>query len=43
MKSNVFFSDLKVGFAKTLPDKLAVLLDRANLKAKIQREGSGRC
>jgi len=38
MKSNVFFSDLKVGFGKTLPDKLAVLLDRANVKAKINEK-----
>jgi uncharacterized Fe-S center protein len=38
MKSNVFFSDLKVGFGKTLLDKLAVLLDRANLKAKINEK-----
>ena len=38
MKSNVFFSDLKVGFGKTLLDKLAVLLDRANLKGKINEK-----
>ena len=38
MKSNVFFSDLKVGFGKTLLDKLAVLLDRANLKGKIDEK-----
>jgi uncharacterized protein len=38
MKSNVFFSDLKVGFGKTLLDKLAVLLDRAHLKEKIDEK-----
>ncbi len=38
MKSNVFFSDLTVGFGKTLLDKLAVLLDRANLKGKINEK-----
>jgi uncharacterized Fe-S center protein len=38
MKSNVFFSDLKVGFGKTLLDKLAVLLDRAGLKGKINEK-----
>lgn len=38
MKSNVFFSDLKVGFGKTLLDKLAVLLDRADLKGKIKEK-----
>jgi uncharacterized protein len=38
MKSNVFFSDLRVGFGKTLLDKLAALLDRANLKEKIREK-----
>ena len=38
MKSNVFFSDLKVGFGKTLLDKLAVLLDRADLKGRIKEK-----
>ena len=38
MKSDVFFSDLKVGFGKTLLDKLAVLLDRANLRGKINEK-----
>ncbi len=36
MKSQVFFSDLKVGSGKTLLDKLATLLDRAHLKGKIR-------
>jgi uncharacterized Fe-S center protein len=35
MKSNVFFSDLKVGSGKTLLDKLDALLDRVDLKEKI--------
>ena len=38
MKSNVFFSDLKVTSGKTLLDKLATLLDRANLKSKIREK-----
>jgi uncharacterized Fe-S center protein len=36
MKSNVFFSDLKVDAKKTLFDKLDTLLDRTNLKGKIK-------
>ncbi|MEW6375235.1 MAG: DUF362 domain-containing protein [Thermodesulfobacteriota bacterium] len=35
MKSNVYFSDLKVG-GKTLLDKLDTLLDRTDLKGKIR-------
>jgi hypothetical protein len=36
MKSNVYFSDLKVEAKKTLFDKLDTLLDRAGLKGKIR-------
>ena len=38
MKSFVFFSDLKVESGKTLLDKLDILLDRADLKAKIREK-----
>jgi len=38
MKSDVFFSDLKVGSGKTLFDKLDTLLDRADLKGKIREK-----
>jgi len=38
MKSSVFFSDLKVESGKTLLDKLDILLDRADLKAKIREK-----
>ena len=38
MKSSVFFSDLKVESGKTLLDKVNILLDRANLKAKIREK-----
>jgi hypothetical protein len=38
MKRPVFFSDLKVESAKTLLDKLEVLLDRADLKGKIREK-----
>jgi uncharacterized Fe-S center protein len=38
MKSNVFFADLKVGFGKTLFDKLDTLLDRTDLKGKIREK-----
>ena len=38
MKSDVFFSDLKVGPGKTLLDKLDTLLDRADVKGKIREK-----
>ena len=38
MKSNVFFSDLKVSSEKTLHHKLDILLDRAHLKEKIREK-----
>ena len=38
MKSNVFFSDLKVSSDKTLLDKLDILLDRTHLKEKIREK-----
>lgn len=38
MKSNVFFSDLKVEAKKTLFDKLDTLLDRTDLKGKIKEK-----
>ena len=38
MKSSVFFSDLKVESGKTLLDKVDILLDRADLKAKIREK-----
>jgi uncharacterized Fe-S center protein len=38
MKNNVFFADLKVGFGKTLFDKLDTLLDRIDLKGKIREK-----
>ena len=38
MKSNVFFSDLKVSSEKTLLDKLDILLDRTHLKEKIREK-----
>ena len=38
MKSPVFFSDLKVESKKTLLDKLDILLDRADLKGKINEK-----
>ena len=38
MKSDVFFSDLKLGSGKTLFDKLDTLLDRADLKGKIREK-----
>jgi uncharacterized protein len=38
MKSNVFFSDLKVEAKKTLFDKLDILLDRTDLKGKIKEK-----
>jgi len=38
MKSNVFFSDLKVSSDKTLLDKLDILLDRTLLKEKIREK-----
>lgn len=38
MKSNVFFSDLKVSSDKTLLDKLDILLDRAHLKEKVREK-----
>lgn len=38
MKSNVFFSDLKVESKKTLFDKLDILLDRTDLKEKIKEK-----
>jgi len=38
MKSNVFFSDLKVGSNKTLLDKLDILLDRTHLKEKVREK-----
>jgi hypothetical protein len=38
MKSDVFFSDLKVGSGRTLLDKLDGLLDRADLKGKIREK-----
>src|SRR4030066_1662682 len=38
MKSNVFFSDMKVEAKKTLFDKLDPLLDRADLKGKIREK-----
>src|SRR4030043_546222 len=38
MKSNVFFSDLKVEAKKTLFDKLDILLDRNDLKGKIKEK-----
>ena len=38
MKSDVFFSDLKVGSGKTLFDKLDTLLDRADVKGKISEK-----
>jgi uncharacterized Fe-S center protein len=38
MKSDVFFSDLKLGSGKTLFDKLDTLLDRADLKGKISEK-----
>lgn len=38
MKSNVFFSDLRVQSKKTLFDKLDALLDRTDLKGKIKEK-----
>lgn len=38
MKSAVFFSNLRTGSEKNLPDGLDVLLDRANLKGKIREK-----
>jgi uncharacterized Fe-S center protein len=38
MKSNVFFSDLKVEPKKTLFDKLNILLDRTDLKGKMKEK-----
>ena len=38
MKSNVFFSDLRVETKKTLFDKLDILLDRTDLKGKIKEK-----
>jgi uncharacterized Fe-S center protein len=38
MKSNVFFSDLKVSSDKTLLDKLDILLDRTHLREKIREK-----
>ena len=38
MKSSVFFSNLKVESGKTLLDKVNILLDRADLKAKIREK-----
>jgi uncharacterized Fe-S center protein len=38
MKSNVFFSDLKVSPGKTLLDKLDILLDRTHLKEKTREK-----
>jgi uncharacterized Fe-S center protein len=38
MKSDVFFSDLRVGSGKTLLDKLDTLLDRADLKGKLREK-----
>jgi hypothetical protein len=36
MKSSVFFSDLRAESGRTLLDKLEILLDRANLRAKVK-------
>ena len=41
MKSNVFFSDLKVGSGKTLLDKLDILLGSVRSERKDQGEGPG--
>jgi len=38
MKSNVFFSDLRVSSGKTLLDKLDILLDRVDIKRKIREK-----
>jgi len=38
MKSNVFFSDLKVESKKTLFDKIDILLERTDLKGKIKEK-----
>jgi uncharacterized Fe-S center protein len=38
MRSAVFFADLKVGFRKTLFDKLETLLDHADLTGKIREK-----
>ena len=38
MKSNVFFSDLRVETKKTLFDKLDILLDRTDLKGKTKEK-----
>ena len=38
MKSQVFFSDLKVEPNKTLFDKINLLLDRTDLKAKVKEK-----
>jgi uncharacterized protein len=38
MKSQVFFTDLRVGSGKNLLDKLEALLDRTDLKGKIQEK-----
>ena len=41
MKSNVFFSDLNVESGKTIFDKLDILLDRVDLKGKIEKKDLG--
>jgi uncharacterized protein len=38
MKSQVFFSDLRVGAGKSVLDKVDILMDRAHLKAKIREK-----